>query len=53
MKFLLSFIKEIWLFLKARKKIWLAPIIFLMVVLGGILIISQGSVIAPLIYTIF
>jgi hypothetical protein len=53
MKFFLDFVKEIWAFLKVRKKLWLAPLIFLMVAVGGILIISQGSVIAPLIYTIF
>jgi hypothetical protein len=53
MRFLLNFTKEILAFLKVRKKLWLAPLIFLMVALGGILIISQGSVVAPLIYTIF
>jgi len=45
--------KELFLFLQSRKKLWLAPIIFIMVVLGGLLIITQGSVIAPFIYTIF
>jgi len=45
--------KELFLFLQNRKKLWLAPIIFIMVVLGGLLIITQGSVIAPFIYTIF
>ena len=53
MKFFLTFIKEIVTFLKFRKKLWLAPLIFIMVILGGILVLSQGSVIAPLIYTIF
>ena len=46
-------LKELWKFLKVRKKIWLAPIIFIMFILGGLLIVAQGSVVAPFIYTIF
>ena len=46
-------IKELWLFLRTRKKIWLAPIIFVMLILGGLLIATQGSVVAPFIYTLF
>jgi len=46
-------IKELWLFLRTRKKIWLAPIIFVMLILGGLLIAAQGSVVAPFIYTLF
>ena len=49
----MSFIKEIWAFLRARKKLWLAPIIIAMVLLGGLLLLAQGSVMAPFIYTIF
>jgi hypothetical protein len=48
-----SFIKELWAFLRVRKKLWVAPIIIVMVVLGGLLILAQGSVIAPFIYTLF
>ena len=48
-----SFIKELWAFLRVRKKLWLAPIIIVMVLLGGMLILAQGSVIAPFIYTLF
>ena len=48
-----SFIKELWAFLLVRKKLWLAPIIIVMVLLGGLLILAQGSVIAPFIYTLF
>ena len=48
-----SFVKELWAFLRVRKKLWLAPIIIVMVLLGGILILAQGSVIAPFIYTLF
>ena len=49
----MSFLKELWAFLKARKKLWLLPIILALVVLGGLLILAQGSVIAPFIYTLF
>ena len=48
-----SFVKELWAFLRVRKKLWLAPIIIVMVLLGGLLILAQGSVIAPCIYTLF
>jgi len=48
-----SLIKELWAFLRVRKKLWLAPIIIVMVILGGLLIVVQGSVIAPFIYTLF
>tara|TARA_B100000780_G_C20923565_1_gene368009 strand:+ start:550 stop:699 length:150 start_codon:yes stop_codon:yes gene_type:complete len=49
----MEFLKEIYSFLKSRKKLWLGPIIFVMIVIGGMLILVQGSVIAPFIYTIF
>ncbi len=49
----MNFILEIWEFLKVRKKLWLAPLIFVMIILGGLLIIAEGSVVAPLIYTLF
>lgn len=49
----MEFIKELWSFLRARKKLWLAPIISVLLILGGLLILAQGSVIAPFIYTIF
>ena len=52
-KKLIEFIKEMWLFLRVRKKLWLAPIVFVMVGLGGLLVLAQGSVIAPFIYTLF
>jgi hypothetical protein len=48
-----SFLSELWAFLRVRKKLWLAPIIIVMVLLGGLLILAQGSVIAPFIYTLF
>ena len=49
----MEFVKELWTFLRLRKKLWLAPIIIVMLILGGLLIIAQGSVVAPFIYTIF
>ena len=49
----LEFIKEFWAFLRVRKKLWLAPIIIVMLILGGLLILAQGSVVAPFIYTLF
>lgn len=48
-----SFIKELWLFLRERKKLWLAPVIFVIVLIGSLLIAVQGSVMAPFIYTLF
>ena len=49
----MELIRELWLFLKVRKKIWLAPIIIIMFILGGLLILAEGSVVAPFIYTLF
>tara|TARA_Y100001958_G_C21206095_1_gene532182 strand:+ start:529 stop:678 length:150 start_codon:yes stop_codon:yes gene_type:complete len=49
----MDFIKELWIFLRVRKKLWLAPIIIIMLVFGGLLILAKGSVVAPFIYTIF
>tara|TARA_B100001057_G_scaffold456604_1_gene504144 strand:- start:187 stop:336 length:150 start_codon:yes stop_codon:yes gene_type:complete len=49
----MNFIKEFWEFLKVRKKYWLAPIIIVLVLFGGLIILSQGSAVAPFIYTIF
>ena len=49
----MSFLKELWKFLRVRKKIWLMPIIIVMLLLGALLIFAQGSVVAPFIYTLF
>ena len=49
----MDFIKEFFEFLKVRKKYWLLPIIFVLVIFGGLIILSQGSAVAPFIYTIF
>ena len=50
---MIDFLKEFWEFLKERKKYWLLPIIFVLVLFGGLIILSQGSAVAPFIYTIF
>jgi len=49
----MQFLKELFQFLKARKKFWLLPIILVMLVFGGLLILAQGSAVAPFIYTLF
>jgi len=48
-----SLSKELWQFMRARKKFWLLPIIVVMVLVGGLLVFAQGSALAPFIYTIF
>ncbi|MBN07920.1 MAG: hypothetical protein CMM45_08820 [Rhodospirillaceae bacterium] len=49
----MSFLVELWTFMKVRKKFWLFPVMFMMVIFGGLLVLSQGSAVAPFIYTIF
>jgi hypothetical protein len=49
----MSFLGELFRFLGSRKKYWLAPVILLLIVFGGLLVLAQGSVFAPLIYTLF
>ena len=49
----MDFLKELWAFLRLRKKLWLLPIIVVMLILGGLLMLAQNSVIAPFIYTLF
>ena len=49
----MSLIAELWVFMRVRKKFWLLPIIVMMVVFGGLVILTQGSAVAPFIYTIF
>ena len=49
----MSLLKELWAFLKARKKFWLAPIIAIMLLLGVLIVLVQGSAVAPFIYTLF
>ncbi|MDP9198706.1 MAG: DUF5989 family protein [Pseudomonadota bacterium] len=49
----MSFLAEIWAFLRSRKKLWLLPIILVMLLIGGLLVLAQGSAVAPFIYTLF
>ena len=49
----MELLREIWLFLRVRKKLWLAPIIIIMFIFGVLLILAEGSVVAPFIYTLF
>jgi hypothetical protein len=49
----MSFLSEFWRFLRVRKKYWLFPVLFMMVIFGGLLMLSQGSAVAPFIYTLF
>lgn len=49
----MEMIKELWAFLRARKKFWLWPIMIMMALLGALIVLAQGSAIAPFIYTLF
>ena len=49
----MSFLRELWAFLRVRKKFWLLPILLLMTIFGGLIVLTQGSAVAPFIYTIF
>ena len=49
----MSFLSEIWSYMKVRKKFWLAPLVLIMVIFGGLIILAKGSSVAPFIYTIF
>jgi len=44
---------ELWAFMRVRKKYWLAPILFMLLIFGGLVILAQGSAVAPFIYTLF
>lgn len=49
----MSFLRELWDFLRTRKKLWLLPVILIMVILGSLLLLAQSTVFAPFIYTVF
>lgn len=49
----MEFLKEFFMFLKVRKKFWLLPIIIILLLFGGLIVLTQGSAVAPFIYTIF
>ena len=46
-------VKELWAFMRARKKYWLSPILLMMALLGALIVFAQGTVVAPFIYTLF
>ncbi len=50
---MLELLSDLWLFMRERKKFWLAPIIIVMVLLGALIVLAQGSAVAPFIYTLF
>ena len=49
----MSLIKELWQFMRVRKKFWLLPVMLMMLVLGGLVVLTKGSAVAPFIYTLF
>lgn len=49
----MAMITELWRFMKVRKKFWLGPIILLMLMFGGLIVLTQGTAVAPFIYTLF
>ncbi len=50
---MLDLLKDLWNFMKVRKKFWLAPVIIILLLLGALIVLSQGSALAPFIYTLF
>jgi hypothetical protein len=50
---MLDLLKDLWEFLRVRKKFWMAPIIIVLLLLGALIVLSQGSAVAPFIYTLF
>jgi len=50
---MIDFLKDLWDFMRVRKKFWLAPIIIVLLMLGALIVFAQGSAVAPFIYTVF
>jgi hypothetical protein len=50
---MIGFIREFWAYMRARKKFWLLPVVLVLLLFGGLMILAEGSAIAPFIYTIF
>ncbi|GJL54361.1 DUF5989 family protein [Nitrospira sp. M1] len=48
-----EFVSELWAFMRERKKFWLAPILIMLLLLGGLIVLTEGSAVAPFIYTLF
>ena len=49
----MGFLREFWTFMRVRKKYWLFPVVFWVLVLGGLIVLAEGSAVAPMVYTIF
>jgi len=49
----MEFLQELWEFMRERKKFWLAPIVIMLLLLGGLIVLTEGSAVAPFIYTLF
>ena len=50
---MIDFLKDLWDFMRVRKKFWLAPIIIVLLLLGALIVFAKGSAVAPFIYTVF
>jgi hypothetical protein len=50
---MIDLLKDLWAFMRERKKFWLAPLIFMLLLLGALVVLTQGSAVAPFIYTLF
>ena len=50
---MIAFLQEFWAFLRIRKKYWLLPVLIVMAIFGGLIVLTQGSAVAPFIYTLF
>lgn len=50
---MMDFLKDLWGFMRERKKFWLAPVIIVMILIGALIVLAQGSAVAPFIYTLF
>jgi Family of unknown function (DUF5989) len=50
---MISVLRELWLFMRVRKKYWLLPVLIMLAVVGALIVLTQGSVVAPFIYTLF
>ena len=50
---MLEFLNDLWSFMRERKKFWLAPIIIVLLLLGGLIVLTEGTAVAPFIYTVF
>jgi hypothetical protein len=50
---MVAFLSELWAFMRVRKKFWLLPVLVMMALFGGLIVLTQGSAVAPFIYTIF